>query len=49
MVFDSARESIKNQFQGLVFEVLSILDILKRVGFSNFFSFGKCISSAIFW
>ena len=50
-MFDSARESIENQFQGLVFEVFCILDILKQVGFSNFFLlviafpqlyFGKC-------
>ena len=31
------RNLIKNQFQGLVFEVLYIFDFLKEVGLSRFF------------
>ena len=48
-MFDFAPETIKNQFKGLVFEVLRNLDFLKGVGLSNFFSFGNCVSLGIFW
>ena len=34
---DSAPESINNEFQGLVFEVLCNLDVLEGVGLSKFF------------
>ena len=39
MIFDSAPESIKNPFQGLVVEIFFyFLDVLREMGSSKFFS-----------
>ena len=37
MMFDSATESIKNLFQGLVVEILYFLDFLQKGDCPNFF------------
>ena len=37
MMFDSARNLLKNQFQGLIFAILCNLEFLKGVGLSKFF------------
>ena len=37
MIFDSATESIKNLFQGLVVEILYFLDFLQKGDCPNFF------------
>ena len=39
IIFDSAPESIKNLFQGVVFAIVWILNFLKEVGLSIFFPF----------
>ena len=37
MIFDSAPESIKNQFQDLVVEIIYFLDSLREMELSKFF------------
>ena len=49
MMFDSAPESIENQFRGLVFEIICFLDFLRGLELSKIFIqvvfplvFGRC-------